>query len=129
MIFENIVCNIHSNEHKDILDRRKEHDKNNIITLSANCFNNGSILLTLYTSEPFTGLIYSRSAPSICRTSGDGISKRTELFFNDPNECGVQIKPTKDINSKVILKINHLGYSQCYFFYIYKYRGSVSSKK
>ena len=115
MIFKNIVCNIHSNEHKDILDRRKEHDKNNIITLSANCFNNGSILLTLHTSEPFTGLIYSRSVPSICRTLGDGKSKRTELFFNDPNECGVQIKPTKDINSKVILKINHLGYSQCYF--------------
>ena len=107
MVYRNIVCNIHSNEHKDTLDRRKENDKNNIITLSADCFNNGSILLTLYTSEPFTGSIYSRSVPSVCKALGDGKSKRTELFFNDPNKCGVQIITTKGIKPKVILNINN----------------------
>ena len=107
MISRNIECTINSNEHKDTLDRRKDNDKNNIITLSANCFNNGSILLTLYTSEPFTGSIYSRSSPSVCKALGDGKSKRTELFFNDPNKCGVEISTTKGIIPKVMLNINN----------------------
>ena len=109
MLYKTVICDINSdNEHKAILDRTKENTKNNIITLSADCHKNGSILLTLYTSEPFTGSIYSRSAPSICKTLGDGKNKRTKLFLSDPNECGVQLTiTTKDIHSKVIRNINN----------------------
>ena len=103
MVQQNVVCDINSNENKEILDRRKDNSRNNnnIITLSADCFKNGSILLTLYTSEAFTGSIYSRSS-SVCKTIGDGKSKRTKLFFNDPNECGVQLITAKGNNSKVM---------------------------
>ena len=104
IIYKNAICDIKSNENKDILDRRKENNRNNnnnIITLSADCFKNGSILLTLYTSEPFTGSIYSRSN-SFCKTLGDGKNKRTKLLFNDPNECGVQLITANGNNLKVI---------------------------
>ena len=104
LLCKKVFCDISSVEHKDTLDRRKEHNRNankNIITLSADCFKNGSILMILYTNEPFTGSIYSRSN-SMCKTLGDGKSKRTKLFFNDPSECGVQLITKKGNNSKVI---------------------------
>lgn len=102
-VYRNVVCDIRSDENKDILDRRKNNNRNynNVITLSADCFKNGSILLTLYTSEAFTGSIYSRSS-SGCKTIGDGKSKRTKLFFNDPNECGVRLITAKGNNPKVM---------------------------
>ena len=104
VLYKKVFCDINSIEHKDTLDRRKENNRNankNIITLSADCFKNGSILLTLYTNEPFTGSIYSRSS-SVCKTVGDGKSKRTKLFFNDPNECGVQFI-TENVNNPKVL--------------------------
>ena len=57
ILCKKVFCDIDLNEHKDTLDRRKENNRNankNIITLSADCFKNGSILLTLYTNEPFS---------------------------------------------------------------------------
>ena len=103
------MCNINVKEGKDILARRKENYKRNLMTLTADCFKNGSILLTLYTSEPFTGSIYSRSVPSICKALGDGKSNRTILFFNDPNKCGVQLSSSQRIYPKVITNNNKLS--------------------
>ena len=104
IIFKNVVnCDINTNEHKDILDRRKTNYKNDILTLTADCFKNGSILLTLFTNEPFTGSMYSRtSVPSDCKTSGNGRNKITKLFFGDPSQCGVTSHNAQDKNSKVM---------------------------
>ena len=104
IIFKNVVnCDINTNEHKDILDRRKTNYKNDILTLTADCFKNGSILLTLFTNEPFTGSMYSRSSvPSNCKTSGNGRNKITKLFFGDPSQCGVTSHIAQDNNSKVM---------------------------
>ena len=109
ILYKNVSCDISVNEHKDFLDRRKENYKNSVVTLTADCFKNGSIFLTLYTNEPFTGSIYSRSAPSSCKTLGDGKSKRTKLFLNDTNQCGVQFSPTTYgiRNPRVITKYKH----------------------
>ena len=92
LLTRNAFCGIKSDEeNKNVFeDRRKSDYKNNLITLNADCFKNGSILLTLYTSEPFTGSIYSRSVPSNCIALGDGKSKLTKLLLVDPRKCGVQ---------------------------------------
>ena len=97
IICKNVICNINVKEGKDVPEQRKENQKTILMTLTADCFRNGSILLILYTSEPFSGSIYSRSVPSICKTLGDGKSKRTKLFFNDPSECGVQLSRPKKV--------------------------------
>ena len=104
IIFKNVVnCDINTNEQKDILDRRKTNYKNDILTLTADCFKNGSILLTLFTNEPFTGSMYSRSSvPSNCKTSGNGKTKITKLFFGDPSQCGVTSHIDQNNNSQVM---------------------------
>ena len=101
LLTRNAFCGIRDKENKDVFDRRKTNYKNNLITLNADCFKNGSILLTLYTSEPFTGSIYSRRVPSNCKTLGDGKSKLTKLFLVYPNKCGVQSSTIQNISYKV----------------------------
>ena len=66
------------------------------ITLSANCstVSNGSIKVTLHTSEPFFGSLYSRDYPSSCKSVGDG-GTATKLIVSLDKDCGVQSIPQR----------------------------------
>ena len=57
------------------------------------------VFLTLFTDEPFSGSIYSRTHPGPpCRANGNGVTKITRLTLA-PDTCGVH-NVTIDINSK-----------------------------
>jgi len=66
------------------------------ITLSANCstVSNGSIGVTLHTSEPFFGSLYSRDYPSSCKSVGNG-GIATKLIVSLDKDCGVQSIPQR----------------------------------
>ena len=74
---------------------------NHFLTLSADCQfidqSDVKVNLTLHTSEPFYGLLYSRDHPSTCRTVGDG-KTATPLVINDAEKCGLKLMAKKQRN-------------------------------
>lgn len=60
------------------------------MTLQAECTDNGLIVASLNTMEPFSGLIYSRNHPSSCRVAGDNASP-TVLVMQD-QACGFRVE-------------------------------------
>ena len=79
-------------------DEINNHNSNKrFITLSADCSTvskNGSIGVTLHTSEPFFGSLYSRDYPSSCKSVGDG-GTATKLIVSLDKDCGVQSIPQR----------------------------------
>ena len=78
-------------------DEQQPTDKR-FITLSADCsylVSNGSYIgVTLHTSEPFYGSLYSRDHPSSCKSVGDG-GTSTKLIVSLHKDCGVQTVPQR----------------------------------
>lgn len=67
------------------------------LTLSADCStfsDNGTVVLTLHTSEPFYGSLYSREFANACKVVGNGLVA-TKLVIQPGMECGIErVKPT-----------------------------------
>ena len=83
----------------NLKDQQQQQPTNKrFITLSADCsylVSNGSyISVTLHTSEPFYGSLYSRDHPSSCKSVGDG-GTSTKLIVRLDKDCGVQTVPQR----------------------------------
>ena len=80
----------------DLTDQQQQPKR--FITLSADCsylVSNGSYIgVTLHTSEPFYGSLYSRDHPSSCKSVGDG-GTSTKLIVSLDKDCGVQTVPQR----------------------------------
>ena len=75
-----------------LLSSNVDPSEKRFINLSADCASlvpNGTIEVTLHTSEPFFGSLYSRDYPSSCKSVGEG-SVSTKLIVKLGSECGVQ---------------------------------------
>ena len=114
---------------KVVLDRRKlatEQQQPQFVTsnsdsmakappslLNADCYKNGSILLTLRTNDVFVGAMYSRLFPSSsCKVVGDGTKKITKLMLINSKKCGVISSRSLNYNFRVSRyngKISALG--------------------
>ena len=80
-----LVTRIHADEINN------HNSDKRFITLSADCSTvskNGSIGVTLHTSEPFFGSLYSRDYPSSCKSVGDG-GTATKLIVSLDKNCRV----------------------------------------
>jgi hypothetical protein len=76
----------------DDINSSTQNDQKRFINLSADCASlvpNGTIGVTLHTSESFTGSLYSRDHPSSCKRVGDG-GTSTKLVVTLGQDCGVQ---------------------------------------
>ena len=68
------------------------------LTLSAECGESGNTAnLTLHTSEPFFGLLYSRDHPSTCKTVGEGLTA-TQLVIDEKKKCGLELMEKRQRN-------------------------------
>ena len=68
------------------------------LTLSAECGEAGNTAnLTLHTSEPFFGLLYSRDHPSTCKTVGEGLTA-TQLVIDEKKKCGLELMEKRQRN-------------------------------
>merc|ERR1719367_2481332 len=63
---------------------------NNFMTLRADCSDPYRVVVTLRTSEPFEGLLYSRNHASTCGVAGVGASNPVTTLVMDPERCGVE---------------------------------------
>ena len=84
-----------------MLHRIRAESDGHFLTLSADCQfevnNKVKVNLTLHTSEPFFGLLYSRDHPSTCKTVGDG-KTATPLVIDDAEKCGLKLMAKKQRN-------------------------------
>ena len=90
LLFTHLVTGILGSD--DIIKSSDQNDQKRFINLSADCASlvpNGTIGVTLHTSEPFTGSLYSRDHPSSCKRVGDG-GTSTKLVVTQGQDCGVQ---------------------------------------
>ena len=68
------------------------------LTLSADCGEDGRTAnLTLHTSEPFFGLLYSRDHASTCKTVGEGLTA-TQLVIDHEKKCGLELMEKRQRN-------------------------------
>jgi len=89
LLFTHLVTGILGS---DDINSSDQNDQKRFINLSADCASlvpNGTIGVTLHTSEPFTGSLYSRDHPSSCKRVGDG-GTSTKLVVTLGQDCGVQ---------------------------------------
>ena len=79
---------------EEVITARNDH----FITLSADCSawqDNQTIFVTLHTSEPFFGSLYSRDHASTCKSVGNG-SVKTKLVISPDLECGGETMGQRD---------------------------------
>jgi hypothetical protein len=92
------------------------HLKKRFINLSADCASlvpNGTIGVTLHTSEPFFGSLYSRDHPSSCKCVGNG-GTSTKLVVTLGQDCGVQTISQRA--GKLVAISEKVNLSICYRF-------------
>jgi hypothetical protein len=86
-------------QQENLPDIKTDH----FLTLSAECnADNRSIVLTLHTSEPFYGSLYSRDFQSTCKISGEGLTA-TKLVISPEKQCGVQMIRPRDYNGNLFI--------------------------
>ena len=91
LLFTHLVTGILGSS-DDSINSSDQNDQKRFINLSADCASlvpNGTIGVTLHTSEPFFGSLYSRDHPSSCKRVGDG-GTSTKLVVTLGQDCGVQ---------------------------------------
>ena len=83
---------------KELLLSESANSEQHFLTLSAECGDDGKTTnLTLHTSEPFFGLLYSRDHPSTCKTVGEGLTA-TQLIIDEKKKCGLELMEKRQRN-------------------------------
>ena len=83
---------------KELLLSESANSEQHFLTLSAECGDAGKTTnLTLHTSEPFFGLLYSRDHPSTCKTVGEGLTA-TQLIIDEKKKCGLELMEKRQRN-------------------------------
>ena len=113
LLFTHLVTGILGS---DDINSSDQNDQKRFINLSADCASlvpNGTIGVTLHTSEPFTGSLYSRDHPSSCKRVGDG-GTSTKLVVTLGQDCGVQTISQRA--GKLVAISEKVNSSICYRF-------------
>ena len=81
-----------------LIQQSEANSDKHFLTLSAECGEAGNTAnLTLHTSEPFFGLLYSRDHPSTCKTVGEGLTA-TQLVIDEKKKCGLELMEKRQRN-------------------------------
>ena len=81
-----------------LIHQSEANSDKHFLTLSAECGEAGNTAnLTLHTSEPFFGLLYSRDHPSTCKTVGEGLTA-TQLIIDEKKKCGLELMEKRQRN-------------------------------
>ena len=113
LLFSHLVTGILGS---DDINNSDQNDQKRFINLSADCASlvpNGTIGVTLHTSEPFFGSLYSRDHPSSCKCVGDG-GTSTKLVVTLGQDCGVQTISQRA--GKLVAISEKVNSSICYRF-------------
>ena len=127
LLFTHLVIGILGSD--DIIKSSDQNDQKRFINLSADCASlvpNGTIGVTLHTSEPFTGSLYSRDHPSSCKRVGDG-GTSTKLVVTLGQDCGVQTISQRA--GKLVAISEKVNSSICYRFLNIKVQLPDSNRK